>query len=36
MLCISSVSLSDMGSYALQVGDKRLTARLRVIGKLAK
>ncbi|KAM7414261.1 hypothetical protein PAMA_019198 [Pampus argenteus] len=33
MLCISSVSLSDMGIYTLQVGDKRLSARLNVIGK---
>ncbi len=33
MLCISSVSLSDMGTYTLQVGDKRLSARLNVIGK---
>lgn len=33
MLCISSVSLSDMGTYTLQVGDKRLSARLSVIGK---
>ncbi|XP_026166579.1 immunoglobulin superfamily member 22-like [Mastacembelus armatus] len=30
MLCISSVSLSDMGTYTLQVGDKRLSARLNV------
>ncbi|KAG7244515.1 hypothetical protein INR49_030167 [Caranx melampygus] len=28
MLCISSVRLSDMGTYSLQVGDKRLSARL--------
>lgn len=33
MLCISSVSLSDTGTYTLQVGDKRLSARLTVIGK---
>lgn len=33
MLCISSVSLSDMGTYTLQVGDKRLSARLNIIGK---
>lgn len=33
MLCISSVSLSDMGTYSLQVGDKRLSARLNIIGK---
>lgn len=33
MLCISSVRLSDMGTYTLQVGDKRLSARLTVIGK---
>ncbi|KAF7668962.1 hypothetical protein LDENG_00273530 [Lucifuga dentata] len=33
MLCISSVSLGDMGTYALQVGDKHLSARLTVIGK---
>ncbi|XP_045892604.1 immunoglobulin superfamily member 22-like isoform X2 [Micropterus dolomieu] len=31
MLCISSVSLSDMGTYTLQVADKRLSARLNVI-----
>ncbi|KAK7891736.1 hypothetical protein WMY93_023699 [Mugilogobius chulae] len=36
MLCISSVSLSDMGTYALQVGDKRLTARLHVIDEPLK
>ncbi|KAI3371505.1 hypothetical protein L3Q82_024091 [Scortum barcoo] len=28
MLCISSVSLGDTGTYTLQVGDKRLSARL--------
>lgn len=33
MLCISSVSLSDMGTYTLQVADKKLSARLNVIGK---
>lgn len=33
MLCISSVSLSDMGTYTLQVADKRLSARLNVIGE---
>lgn len=33
MLCISSVSLGDMGTYTLQVGDKRLSAKLTVIGK---
>uniref|UniRef100_A0AAV2L5S0 Ig-like domain-containing protein n=1 Tax=Knipowitschia caucasica TaxID=637954 RepID=A0AAV2L5S0_KNICA len=31
MLCISAVDLSDMGTYSVQVGDKRLTARLHVI-----
>ncbi|XP_059191658.1 immunoglobulin superfamily member 22-like [Centropristis striata] len=31
MLCISSVSLSDMGTYTLQVADKKLSARLNVI-----
>ncbi|XP_053175920.1 immunoglobulin superfamily member 22-like [Scomber japonicus] len=36
MLCISSVSLSDMGTYALQVGDKRLSARLNVIDEPLK
>lgn len=36
MLCISSVSLSDMGTYSLQVGDKRLTARLHVIDEPLK
>lgn len=36
MLCISSVGLSDMGMYALQVGDKKLTARLRVIDEPLK
>lgn len=33
MLCISSVRLSDTGTYTLQVADKRLSARLNVIGK---
>lgn len=32
-LCISNVRLSDMGIYPLQVGDKRLSAKLNVIGK---
>uniref|UniRef100_A0A3Q3IVJ7 Immunoglobulin superfamily member 22 n=1 Tax=Monopterus albus TaxID=43700 RepID=A0A3Q3IVJ7_MONAL len=36
MLCISSVSLSDMGTYTLQVGDKRLSARLSVIDEPLK
>ncbi|GLD60189.1 immunoglobulin superfamily member 22 isoform X1, partial [Lates japonicus] len=36
MLCISSVSLSDMGTYTLQVGDKRLSARLNVIDEPLK
>ncbi|XP_044213840.1 immunoglobulin superfamily member 22-like isoform X2 [Thunnus albacares] len=36
MLCISSVRLSDMGTYALQVGDKRLSARLNVIDEPLK
>ncbi|KAG7523152.1 immunoglobulin superfamily member 22 [Solea senegalensis] len=36
MLCISSVSLSDMGTYTLQVGDKRLSARLKVIDEPLK
>lgn len=31
MLCISSVGLSDMGTYTLQVGDKTLSAKLKVI-----
>ncbi|KAM8752242.1 immunoglobulin superfamily member 22-like [Acanthopagrus schlegelii] len=31
MLCISSVSLGDAGTYTLQVADKRLSARLHVI-----
>nr|XP_033491616.1 immunoglobulin superfamily member 22-like isoform X1 [Epinephelus lanceolatus] len=30
MLCISNVSLSDTGTYTLQVADKRLSARLNV------
>lgn len=33
MLCISSVSLKDSGTYTLQVGDKTLLAKLTVIGK---
>ncbi|CAL9697301.1 unnamed protein product [Knipowitschia caucasica] len=33
MLCISAVDLSDMGTYSVQVGDKRLTARLHVINE---
>lgn len=36
MLCISSVSLGDAGTYTLQVADKRLSARLHVIGKFTK
>lgn len=36
MLCISSVSLADTGTYTLQVADKRLSARLYVIGKCTK
>ncbi|KAK2842051.1 hypothetical protein Q5P01_012251 [Channa striata] len=36
MLCISSVGLSDMGTYTLQVGDKRLSARLNVIDEPLK
>ncbi|XP_028263452.1 immunoglobulin superfamily member 22-like isoform X2 [Parambassis ranga] len=36
MLCISSVSHSDMGTYSLQVGDKRLSARLNVIDEPLK
>ncbi|KAM4618625.1 immunoglobulin superfamily member 22-like [Polymixia lowei] len=36
MLCISSVSLSDMGTYSLQVGDKHLSARLTVIDEPLK
>uniref|UniRef100_A0A8D3A9S6 Immunoglobulin superfamily member 22 n=1 Tax=Scophthalmus maximus TaxID=52904 RepID=A0A8D3A9S6_SCOMX len=30
MLCISSVGLGDTGTYALQIGHKRLSARLNV------
>ncbi|XP_024912103.1 immunoglobulin superfamily member 22 isoform X2 [Cynoglossus semilaevis] len=36
MLCISSVSLSDMGMYSLQVGDKKLAAKLHVIDEPLK
>ncbi|XP_035521440.1 immunoglobulin superfamily member 22-like [Morone saxatilis] len=36
MLCISSVNLSDMGTYTLQVADKRLSARLTVIDEPLK
>ncbi|XP_069384393.1 immunoglobulin superfamily member 22 [Paralichthys olivaceus] len=36
MLCISSVGLSDMGTYTLQVGDKTLSARLNVIDEPLK
>lgn len=36
MLCISSVSHADTGTYTLQVADKRLSARLYVIGKCTK
>ncbi|XP_047452409.1 immunoglobulin superfamily member 22-like isoform X2 [Mugil cephalus] len=36
MLCISSVSLSDMGTYSLQVGDRRISARLNVIDEPLK
>ncbi|XP_028440258.1 immunoglobulin superfamily member 22 isoform X1 [Perca flavescens] len=36
MLCISSVSLSDTGTYTLQVADKRLSARLTVIDEPLK
>ncbi|KAE8296494.1 Immunoglobulin superfamily member 22 [Larimichthys crocea] len=36
MLCISSVSLSDMGTYTLQVADKKLSARLNVIDEPLK
>ncbi|XP_033823481.2 immunoglobulin superfamily member 22-like [Periophthalmus magnuspinnatus] len=36
MLCISGVGLGDTGTYALQVGDKRLTARLHVIDEPLK
>ncbi|XP_037623781.1 immunoglobulin superfamily member 22-like [Sebastes umbrosus] len=36
MLCISSVSLSDTGTYTLQVADKRLSARLNVIDEPLK
>ncbi|KAM9854709.1 immunoglobulin superfamily member 22-like [Aulostomus maculatus] len=36
MLCISNVSLADTGTYMLQVGDKRLSARLNVIDEPLK
>ncbi|XP_056138393.1 immunoglobulin superfamily member 22-like [Lampris incognitus] len=36
MLCVSNVSLSDMGTYTLQVGDKSLSARLTVIDEPLK
>ncbi|XP_071751221.2 immunoglobulin superfamily member 22-like [Centroberyx gerrardi] len=36
MLCVSSVSLGDMGTYTLQVGDKNLSARLTVIDEPLK
>ncbi|XP_044050814.1 immunoglobulin superfamily member 22-like isoform X2 [Siniperca chuatsi] len=36
MLCISNVSLSDIGTYTLQVADKRLSARLNVIDEPLK
>ena len=33
MLCIFSVILSDMGKYTLNVGNKRLLGRLKIIDK---
>ncbi|XP_030646476.1 immunoglobulin superfamily member 22-like [Chanos chanos] len=36
MLCISSVSLKDCGTYTLQVGDKTLSAKLTVIDEPLK
>ncbi|XP_062402492.1 immunoglobulin superfamily member 22-like [Sardina pilchardus] len=36
MLCISSVSLKDAGTYSLQVGDKALNAKLSVIDEPLK
>nr|XP_046251316.1 immunoglobulin superfamily member 22-like [Scatophagus argus] len=36
MLCISNVNLSDMGTYTLQVADKRLSASLKVIDEPLK
>ncbi|KAM3869988.1 immunoglobulin superfamily member 22-like [Diretmus argenteus] len=36
MLCVSAVSLSDMGTYTLQVGDKSLSATLTVIDEPLK
>ncbi|XP_048829497.1 immunoglobulin superfamily member 22-like [Brienomyrus brachyistius] len=36
MLCISSVSLKDSGSYSLKVGEKTLSARLNVIDEPLK
>nr|XP_057932598.1 immunoglobulin superfamily member 22-like [Doryrhamphus excisus] len=36
MLCISNVSLADAGTYSLQVGDKRQSAKLKVIDEPLK
>nr|XP_028588967.1 immunoglobulin superfamily member 22 [Podarcis muralis] len=36
MLCISNVTEADMGTYSFQVGDKHLSARLKVIDEPLK